>query len=207
MEISLYDVATGACGSSVVNVSDNVFGVKFNEALIHQTVVAYLARARQGSKAQKTRAQVAGGGSKPWRQKGTGRARAGSTRGPIWRGGGVTFAATPRSYKQKLNKKMYRGAMRSIVSELLRLERLLVVEQFSVSEPKTKELVKVLAPFNFDKGIIVMGEWDENVYLAARNIPNLDVYDASAVDPVSLVSAEKVLVTVAGLKELEERLG
>lgn len=199
MELKLQNEA------GVVSVSDEVFAVKFNEPLIHQVVTTYLTGGRLGTKAQKTRSQVSGGGKKPWRQKGTGRARAGTTRSPLWRSGGVTFAAKPRDYTQKLNKKMYRGAVCSIMSELIRQERLMVVDHFSVSAPKTKELLAQLKAFDLQNVLIVIDKDDDNLYLAARNLYKIAVCEANVVDPVSLVSAEKVLVTVSALKQLEER--
>jgi large subunit ribosomal protein L4 len=199
MELKLQNEA------GVVTVSDKVFAAKFNEPLIHQAVTTYLTGGRLGSKAQKTRSQVSGGGKKPWRQKGTGRARAGTSRSPLWRGGGITFAAKPRDYTQKLNKKMYRGAVCSIISELIRQERLIVVEQFSISAPKTKELLAQLKTLNLQDVLIVTDKNDDNLYLAARNLYRVAVCEASVVDPVSLVGAEKLLVTVPALKQLEER--
>ncbi len=187
-------------------VSDAVFAADYNEALIHQVVTAYLAGARSGTKQQKTRSDVRGGGAKPWRQKGTGRARAGTSRSPIWRSGGVTFAARPRDYGQKVNRKMYKGAMRSILSELIRQERLVAVAEFALTAPKTKELVGKLKDLEL-KGVLVVTEQpDENLYLAARNLFGVDVCDAKEIDPVSLIGYEKVLVTSAALKQLEERL-
>lgn len=199
MELKLQNEA------GVISVSDKVFAAQFNESLIHQAVTTYLAGGRSGTKAQKSRSDVHGSGKKPWRQKGTGRARAGTVRSPLWRSGGVTFAAKPRDYTQKLNKKMYRGALCSIVSELIRQERLLVVEQFSVSAPKTKELLAQLKTLNLQDVLIVTDKEDISLYLAARNLYHVGVCEASAVDPVSLVSAEKVLITVPALKQLEER--
>ena len=189
-----------------VTVSEVAFGKDFNEPLVHQVVTAYLAGARQGSKAQKSRSQVSGGGKKPWRQKGTGRARAGTIRSPIWRGGGKTFAATPQDHSQKVNRKMYRGALQCILSELVRQERLVVVDEFSVSEPKTKALADKLKGMDLSNVLIVTSEVDENLFLSARNLPKVDVRDASGVDPVSLIAFEKVLVTVSALKQLEEAL-
>ena len=186
--------------------SDETFGKEFNEALVHQVVVTYLAGARQGTVKQKTRSEVAGGGRKPWRQKGSGRARAGTTRGPIWRTGGVTFAARPQDHSKKLNRKMYRGAMRSILSELARQERLVVVEQFAVDTHKTKDLASKLKEFSLDNVLIIAEEVAENLYLAARNLRNVDVLDVSGLDPVSLIGFEKVLITVPALKKVEEML-
>ncbi|MCB1836627.1 MAG: 50S ribosomal protein L4 [Alcanivoracaceae bacterium] len=189
-----------------VTVSEVAFGKDFNEPLVHQVVTAYLAGARQGSKAQKTRSQVSGGGKKPWRQKGTGRARAGTIRSPLWRGGGKTFAAVPLDHSQKVNRKMYRGALRCILSELVRQERLVVVDDFAISEPKTKSLVAKLKELALNNVLIVTDAVDENLFLSARNLPKVDVRDSQAVDPVSLIAYEKVLVTVPALKKLEEAL-
>jgi large subunit ribosomal protein L4 len=189
---------------AAVAVSDVAFGREFNESLVHQVVTAYLAGARQGSKAQKNRSDVAGGGAKPWRQKGTGRARAGTASSPIWRSGGVTFAARPRDFSQKVNKKMYRAAMQAILSELVRQERLIVADSFAVETHKTKEFVAKLNELNLENVLIVAGEVEEKLYLAARNVPHVGVTEASAVDPVSLIAFDKVLVTVDALKKLEE---
>ncbi len=189
-----------------IELADEVFACDFNEALIHQIVTAYMAGGRAGTVSQKTRAEVSGGGIKPWKQKGTGRARAGTIRSPIWRKGGVTFAAKPRSYKQKVNKKMYKGAMRSIFSELIRQDRLLVVDAFSVDNLKTKSLIKKLNDMQLSGGVLIISDSvDQNLYLAARNLHDVEVRDATttATDPVSLVRAEKVVVTEAALKELE----
>ena len=194
-------------GADALKVSDVTFGVEFNEALVHQAVVSFLAGARQGTKAQKTRSDVSGGGAKPFRQKGTGRARAGTIRSPLWRGGGATFAARPQNHSQKLNKKMYRGAMRSILSELVRQERIIVVADFTAETPKTKTMVAKLAELNVSNVLIVSDSVDENVYLSARNIPHVDVRDVQAIDPVSLVAHEKVVMTVAAIKKFEEMLG
>ena len=202
MELSLKD-AKGA-----LEVSEATFGREFNEALVHQVVVAYAAGARQGTRAQKTRSEVSGGGAKPWRQKGTGRARAGTTRGPIWRTGGVTFAAKPQDHSQKVNRKMYRGAIASILSELVRQERLVVVEEMTAPTPKTKEFVsKLQAQGLTDGALIISDEVEENLYLASRNLRNVEVRDVAGVDPVSLVGHDKVVVTVAALKKIEEMLG
>lgn len=194
-------------GADVVQVSDLTFGAEFNESLIHQAVVAFMAGSRQGTRAHKNRSDVNGGGRKPWRQKGTGRARAGTIRSPIWRGGGKTFASRPQDHTQKLNKKMYRGALRSILSELVRQERLVVVEQFTVDAPKTKEMVARLKTLSVDNALVVADEVDQNLYLAARNIPHVDVRDVQGVDPVSLVAHEKVIMTTAAIKKFEEVLG
>ena len=198
---------TGKKASGNVEVADSAFGAPFNEALVHQVVTAFMAGARAGTKAQKSRAQVSGGGAKPWRQKGTGRARAGSIRSPLWRGGGAVFAARPRDYSQKVNRKMYRGAMRSIVSELVRQERLVVLEDFTVSQPKTRELAAKLAKLGLDDVLIVTDQVTDALALAARNIPRVGVLEAAQVSPVSLLAFEKVLVTVPALKKIEERLG
>ncbi len=200
------NIATPTGTNGTVAVSDVAFGKEFNQDLVHQAVVSYMAGARQGTKAQKTRSEVSGGGKKPFRQKGTGRARAGTIRSPIWRSGGVNFAAKPRSFEQKLNKKMYRAALRCILSELHRQERLVVVESFDVDAPKTKALVAKLNEFSLSNALIVSQEVSENLYLAARNLHKIEVLDAQAVDPVSLIRADKVVVTVAALKQLEEAL-
>ncbi|AJD46991.1 50S ribosomal protein L4 [Alcanivorax sp. S71-1-4] len=189
-----------------VSVSEVAFGKDFNEPLVHQVVVAYMAAGRQGSKAQKTRSEVSGGGKKPWRQKGTGRARAGTIRSPIWRSGGVAFAAKPRDYEQKVNRKMYRGALQCIFSELVRQDRLVVVDEFSLDAPKTKVLLEKLKALDLTNVLIVADEVDENLFLSARNLPRVDVRDAAGIDPVSLIAFEKVLVTVPALKKLEEAL-
>lgn len=193
-------------GGATLQVSDAVFGAEFKEALVHQVVTAFMATARAGTKAQKNRSAVSGGGKKPFRQKGTGRARQGTIRSPILRGGGLTFAAQPRSYAQKVNKKMYRGALRSILSELLRQERLLVVENFSLREPRTKSLVAKLSELGMDDVLIVTEQADENLFLAARNLYHVDVRDSEELDPVSLVGYQKVLMTTESLKKIEERL-
>ncbi len=201
------NIATPEGAKGTVSVSDVAFGREFNQDLVHQAVVAFMAGARQGTKAQKNRSAVSGGGAKPWRQKGTGRARAGTSRSPIWRSGGVTFAAQPRNHEQKLNKKMYRAAMRCILSELNRQDRLVVVESFAVEAPKTKELVGKMKQFDLTEALIVTEEVDTNLYLAARNLHKVDVRDVQAVDPVALIRFDKVVVTVAALKKLEETLG
>ncbi|AIA74636.1 MULTISPECIES: 50S ribosomal protein L4 [Halomonadaceae] len=195
-----------AAGTGTVEVADATFGKEFNEALVHQVVTAYLAGGRQGTRAQKNRSDVRGGGKKPWRQKGTGRARAGTIRSPLWRSGGVTFAARPQDHSQKVNRKMYRAAMRSILSELVRQERLVAVEEFSVEAPKTKQVAAKLKELNLEKVLIVTEEIDEKLYLAARNLPHVDVVDVAAADPVSLVAFDKVLVTVSALRKFEEKL-
>ncbi len=200
MELVLKDA------NSALEVSEATFGRDFNEALVHQVVVAFGAGARQGSKAQKTRSEVRGGGAKPWRQKGTGRARAGTIRSPIWRSGGVTFAAKPQDHSQKVNKKMYRGAIQSILSELVRQDRLIVVEKFTVETPKTKELISKLKEFELKDVLIVTSEVDENLFLSARNLYKVDVRDVQGIDPVSLIVFEKVLMTADAVKQLEESL-
>lgn len=193
-------------GKEKVSVSDEAFAKEYNESLVHQVVVTYLAGARQGSVKQKTRSEVSGGGKKPWRQKGTGRARSGTIRSPIWRAGGVTFAAVPQDHAKKINKKMYRGALRCIVSELIRQERLLIVDDFSVETNKTKALVEKLSGFDLNDVLIVSDQVDKNLYLAARNLHKVDVLDAAGVDPVSLIGFDKVLMTVPALKKLEGML-
>ena len=192
---------------SAVELSEVAFGREFNEALVHQVVTAYLAGGRQGSKAQKSRADVSGGGKKPFRQKGTGRARAGSIRSPIWVGGSKTFAARPQDWSQKVNRKMYRGAMQCILAELVRQDRLVLVEEFAVAAPKTKELLAKLNDLNATRALIVTESVDENLYLAARNIPHVDVVDAAAIDPVSLIAFDKVVMSVAAAKKIEVELG
>ena len=194
-------------GAQAIDVCERTFGGEFNETLVHQAVVAYMAGGRQGSKKQKTRSEVSGGGKKPWRQKGTGRARAGTIRSPIWRGGGTTFAARPQDHSQKLNKKMYRAAMRSILAELLRQDRLVVVEDFSVDAPKTKALLGKLETLGLQDVLIVSENVQQNLYLAARNLPHVDVRDVQASDPVSLIAYDKVLMTVSAVKKFEEMLG
>jgi len=201
-----FAIVTPKGSEGTVEVSEAAFGKEFNQDLVHQTVVAFLAGARQGTRAQKNRSAVSGGGRKPFRQKGTGRARAGTIRSPIWRGGGVTFAAQPQDHSQKLNRKMYRSALRSIVSELARQDRLIVVQDFSLETPKTKALIAKLGEFGLQEALIVTEEVNENLYLASRNLHKVEVCDASALDPVSLINFNKVLVTVAALKKLEEIL-
>lgn len=196
--------------SKGVEVSMATFGRDFNEALVHQVVTAYLAGARAGTRGQKTRAEVRGGGAKPWRQKGTGRARAGTIRSPLWRGGGKVFAAVPQDHSQKVNKKMYRGAMQSILSELVRQDRLIVVENMSMAEPKTQGLLTKLQDLGLGatmEALIITREWDANLYLSARNIPKVDVRQASNIDPVSLVKYQKVVMTVDAIRKFEEVLG
>jgi large subunit ribosomal protein L4 len=189
-----------------IDVAESAFDTKFNEALIHQVVTAYLAGARAGTKAQKNRAAVRGGGKKPWNQKGSGRARAGTSRSPIWVGGGRTFAAQPRNFDQKVNKKMYRAAMRSMLSELIRQDRMVVVNEFTLEAPKTKLLASKLKDFGLDNVLILNEAFDEKVFMAARNLPNVGICDVASMDPVVLIRFEKVLVTVPALKLIEERL-
>ena len=193
-------------GKEKISISDEAFAREFNETLVHQSVTTCLAGARQGSVQQKTRSEVSGGGRKPWRQKGTGRARAGTIRSPIWRTGGVTFAARPQDHSKKLNKKMYRGALACIMSELIRQDRLLVVDDFSVESHKTKDLVSKLNEFSLDNVLIVAEDIAENLFLAARNLHKVDVLDAAGLDPVSLIGFDKVLMTVPALKKVEEML-
>jgi large subunit ribosomal protein L4 len=191
-----------------VAVSDATFSREFNEALVHQVVTAFMAGARQGTRAQKTRSEVRGGGKKPWAQKGSGRARAGTIRSPIWTGGGVTFAAKPQNFEQKVNRKMYRAAMQAILSELVRQERLVVVEEMKVETPKTKAFAAQLAKQDLlGSSLIISDEVEQNLYLAARNLPGIDVRDVAAMDPVSLVGYDKIVITVSALKKVEEMLG
>tara|TARA_R110000868_G_C10919218_1_gene765533 strand:- start:682 stop:1296 length:615 start_codon:yes stop_codon:yes gene_type:complete len=192
-----------------LELADAVFAIEFNEPLVHQVVTAYMAAGRAGTKAQKTRSEVRGGGVKPFRQKGTGQARAGTIRSPIWRKGGVVFAAKPRCYKQKVNRKMYQGALRSILSELVRQERLLIVDTFTVDAPKTKSMLGKLEDLKLTGNILIVTDAvEENLYLAARNVPHIALLDvhAAAMDPVTLIRAEKVVMTEAAVKELEELL-
>lgn len=205
MELSIAKPGNKA-GKEKVSISDAAFAREFNETLVHQSVTTFLAGARQGSVQQKTRSEVSGGGRKPWRQKGTGRARAGTIRSPIWRTGGVTFAARPQDHSKKLNKKMYRGAMACILSELIRQERLLVVDEFVVGSHKTKDLVSKLKEYSLDNVLIVAEDIAEELFLAARNLHKVDVLDAAGLDPVSLIGFDKVLMTVPALKKVEEML-
>ncbi len=195
-----------AGGSKSIEVSDDTFNAAFNEPLIHQVVTAYRATGRRGSKRQKNRSDVRGGGAKPWRQKGTGRARAGTSRSPIWVGGGRTFAARPRDYSQKVNRKMYRAAMRSMVSELIRRDGIVVVDSIKMSAPKTRDLVAKLAELKLESVLILVDQYDENLCLAARNLSWVDVLDLREVNPVSLLRYDRVLATKAALKGLEEQL-
>jgi large subunit ribosomal protein L4 len=194
-------------GGKDIQVSEATFGREFSEALVHQVVTAYLAGARAGTKAQKNRSAVSGGGKKPWRQTGTGRARAGTIRSPIWRGGGVTFAAVPRDHAQKVNRKMYRGALQAILSELVRQERLVVVDAIDLAEPKSRLLVARLNELGVEKGLIVTAEVNENLFLASRNLPGVYALDVAGIDPVSLVAADKVVITVDAIEKIQEWLG
>ncbi len=193
-------------GSGTVDVAESAFGAEFNEALVHQVVTAYLAGSRAGNKEQKNRSQASGGGAKPWRQKGTGRARAGTIRSPIWVGGGRAFAATPRDYSQKVNKKMYRAALRSVISELVRQDRLVITDSITMEAPKTKELAGRLKKLGLDNVLIVNEAFDEKVFLSARNLPDVGICDAAAIDPVVLMRFEKVLITLPALKMRAARL-
>jgi len=197
--------AAGA-DAGTVELPDAVFGIEPNVPVMHQVVTAQLAHRRAGTHSTKTRAEVRGGGAKPWRQKGTGRARSGSIKSPIWRSGGVTFAARPQDHSQKVNKKMYRGALKSILSELVRQDRLIVVEKFSVEAPKTKLLAQKLKDMALEDVLIITGELDENLFLAARNLHKVDVRDATGIDPVSLIAFDKVVMTADAVKQVEEML-
>ena len=194
-------------GGNEIKVSDATFGRAFSEALVHQVVTAYLAGGRAGTKAQKSRSTASGGGRKPWRQKGTGRARAGTIRSPIWRGGGRTFAAQPRDHAQKVNRKMYRGALQTILSELVRQDRMIVVDKMELAEPRTRLLKAKLSEMGVGKCLIVTLEVDENLFLASRNLPGVHCLDVAGIDPVSLVAAEKVVLTVDAVKKIQEWLG
>jgi large subunit ribosomal protein L4 len=196
-----------ASPASEIQLSDAAFGRDYNEALVHQVVTAYMAAGRSGTKAQKTRAEVRGGGKKPWSQKGTGQARAGSIRSPIWVGGGRAFAAKPRDFSQKVNRKMYRAAMQTMVSQLVRQDRLVAVESIELSAPRTKLLISKLAEFGLTRALILVEAYEEKLFLAARNVPYVEVMAVSALDPVSLVKHDKVIATVGALKLLDQRLG
>ena len=187
-----------------INISDSAFSKDFNESLVHQAVVSFMAGGRQGTSKQKTRSKVRGGGKKPFRKKGTGRARAGTIRSPLWRGGGVAFAATPRDYSKKINKKMYRAAIRSIFSELLRQGRLVAIEKPVLDKPNTKEIASLLNEFSLSKVLIIIDELDMNLYLSTRNIPNVDVITVREINPVNLLKANKVAVTADAFKQIEE---
>jgi large subunit ribosomal protein L4 len=204
--VELRIVKPGNEAAGTVSVSDANFGREYNEDLVHQVVTSYMAGARQGTRAQKNRAAVSGGGKKPWRQKGTGRARAGTIRSPIWRSGGVTFAAQPQDHSTKVNRKMYRAALKTIISELARQGRLVVVETLDVDEPKTKLLASQLGAYGVNSALLVADEVSENLYLASRNLQKVDVRDVQGIDPVSLLAHEKVMVTVDAVKKIEEML-
>lgn len=206
MELNVAKPGNGG-SAGTVQVSDQSFGREYNEDLVHQVVTAYMSAARQGTRAQKTRSEVRGGGKKPFKQKGTGRARAGTIRSPLWRGGGKIFAARPQDHSQKVNRKMYRAALQVILSELARQQRLIVVESFALDQPKTKSLVKALFDYGLDDVLIVSDEVNENLYLASRNLHKVDVRDVNGVDPVSLIAFDKVVITVPALKKFEEMLG
>jgi large subunit ribosomal protein L4 len=197
--------AKGNAGKQI-EVSDFVFGANYNEPLIHQVVTAFLAGGRSGTKAQKSRSDVSGGGLKPWRQKGTGRARAGSSRSPLWRKGGVTFAARPRNFEQKVNRKMYRAAMCSILSELIRQDRLVIVDKLTIDAPKTKKMLEHLEQYGFNDGLIILSDIDDNVFLGTRNIPHVQVTLSQYIDPVCLIAYEKIMLTHDALKAIEESL-
>jgi len=201
MEITLHQ--SGKAKPSKLTVSDTVFDASYNEALVHQVLTTYMAGARAGTKAQKTRSEVRGGGKKPFNQKGTGRARAGTIRSPIWRGGGTTFAARPRSYTKKLNKKMYQGAIRSILSELVRQGRLTCIDTFQIDEPKTKKAKELLATLGFKQVLVITDDVTSNVFMATRNIPMVDVIDTSEMDPYSLIGFDNVLMTKAAVDKVE----
>jgi len=205
MELKL-TTATGKASTKSIEVSDANFSREFNEALVHQAVTGYLAGARSGTRAQKTRSDVRGGGKKPWKQKGTGRARSGTIRSPIWRSGGVTFAARPKDWSQKLNRKMYRAAIQSILSELVRTERLVVVDSFSVDAPKTKDMVTRLGKLGTSNVMIVTADMSDNLFLSTRNLHHVGVCDANNIDPVSLIRFEKVIMTADAVKKIEETL-
>lgn len=204
MDLNVIELATGKENGTVA-VSDDLFSVDFNEALVHQVVTAYMNAGRAGTKGQKNRAAVSGGGAKPWRQKGTGRARAGTTRSPVWVGGGRAFPGHNRDFSQKVNKKMYRGAMRSIIAELNRSGRLIVVDDFKVEAPKTKEFKAKLAQLNVSDALVVTEGFDEYLYLSARNLYAADVCDAASIDPVSLIGFQNVVMTQGAVKQLEEQ--
>lgn len=203
MELIVTKVPNQQSGLDKIQINDSLFGSKFNEGLVHQVVVAHAAAARSGTKAQKSRSEVRGGGIKPWKQKGTGRARAGTIRSPLWRKGGVTFAAKPRDYAQKVNKKMYRGAMQSIFAELLRQDRLIVVEDFIAPSKKTKDLKQKLQEMNLRDVFIITDKVEENLYLASRNLYEILVSDITGVDPLSLIGFSKIMITVPALKQIE----
>jgi len=205
MQLPVYQAGT-LNHNETVTLAPEVFEKEFNQPLVHQVLTAYIAGSRQGTKAQKTRAEVRGGGKKPWRQKGTGRARAGSIRSPIWRGGGRALACKPRDYTQKVNRKMYRAAIRSILSELVRNERLMIIDDLKLEHPKTKDLLKILQPMELNHALIITDMLDENLYLSARNIPNLDIIDADMLEPYGLIGFEKIVMTASAVKMVEEQL-
>jgi large subunit ribosomal protein L4 len=204
MKLKVLNISTNK--SSTIEVADTIFARGFNQSLVHQVTTAYMSGSRQGSKAQKNRSAVSGGGKRPWAQKGTGHARAGTTRGPIWRSGGVTFAATPKSYVQKVNKKMYKGAISVIFSELARSERLKIVKGFDIKEPKTKNISALLKVLNVKDALLMTDELDENLYLSSRNLYHVGVCDTQSIDPVSLINYDNVVVTEAALKKIEAML-
>ena len=193
-------------GSGSIEIADTAFSVDFNEPLVHQVITAFLSGGRAGTKAQKNRSEASGGGAKPWRQKGTGRARAGTIRSPIWVGGGRTFAAKPRNFSQKINRKMYRGAMRSMLSELIRQNRLFIVNSIDIKNSKTRDLTKILKKHNLESVLIIIENYDENIFLASRNLSNVSVCDVKSMNPVALIRYEKVLVTIKSIKMIEEYL-
>ena len=204
MKVKVLNLKTNRSTSE--EISEGIFNRNYNESLVHQITTAYMAAGRSGSKAQKNRSAVRGGGKKPWRQKGTGRARAGTSRGPIWRGGGVTFASQPRSYTQKVNKKMYKGAISVILSELLRNDRLKVVSELDITEPKTKNLTSLMNSLNIKDALLMTDELDENLYLSSRNLYHVGVCDTQSIDPVSLIGYDNVVMTKAALKKVETML-
>ena len=193
-------------GSGSIEIADTAFSVDFNEPLVHQVITAFLSGGRAGTKAQKSRSEASGGGAKPWRQKGTGRARAGTIRSPIWVGGGKTFAAKPRNFSQKINRKMYRAAMRSMISELIRQNRLFIVNSIDIKNSKTRDLAKILKKHNLESVLIIIENYDENIFLASRNLSNVSVCDVKSMNPVALIRYEKVLVTIKSIKMIEEYL-
>jgi len=205
MDLNLM-TATGKASKKTIEVSDANFGNEFNEALVHQVVTAYLAGARSGTRRSKSRSEVSGGGAKPWRQKGTGRARSGTIRSPIWRTGGMTFALRPQDHSQKVNRKMYRSAVRNILSELVRQERLIIIDELSLDAPKTRLLAEKLKTLGLNDALIVVDQLDDNLYLASRNLKNVDVCPARSLNPVALVNSDKILMTVNAVKQVEEML-
>ena len=204
MKVKVLNLKTNKSTSQ--EVSDGIFSRNYNESLVHQITTAYMAAGRSGTKAQKNRSAVRGGGKKPWKQKGTGRARAGTSRGPIWRSGGVTFASEPRNYSQKVNKKMYKGAISIILSELLRTDRLKVVSELDITEPKTKNITSLMNSLNIKDALLMTDELDENLYLSSRNLYHVGVCDTQSIDPVSLIGYDNVVMTKAALKKVEAML-